>query len=112
MDMIWLLYSYHAISIMQWLGVIATAIAIVLAGVLLFQQWKILDRPGPDLKRKKRVPTMQGIFLAVGVFATLALFFPDLFLHQEMWGMVMGAGILLLVVSADDILYMLSDGKS
>jgi UDP-N-acetylmuramyl pentapeptide phosphotransferase/UDP-N-acetylglucosamine-1-phosphate transferase len=43
---------------------------IAIAGIELCKKWKILDRPGPDVPKRDRVPNMQGVFLILGFFIT------------------------------------------
>jgi UDP-N-acetylmuramyl pentapeptide phosphotransferase/UDP-N-acetylglucosamine-1-phosphate transferase len=44
-------------------------------GLFLFKKWKILDKPGNDLKNtRKPVPTLQGIFVYIAVLVILAVF--------------------------------------
>ncbi len=62
-------------------------------GIKLFRHFKILDRPGNDLKNtRKPVPTLQGIFayiafiLAFGIISP-SYFFSPLFLWLVIWGL-------------------------
>jgi len=49
-------------------------------GLTLFKKWKILDKPGADLKHtRKSVPTLQGIFVYIALLCVLAIFHPDFY---------------------------------
>ena len=77
---------------MNYLLVPVMAVAIAFIGLKLFRWLKILDKPGNDLKNtRKPVPTIQGIFVYVGFFLTVALLFPQ-YLHNNLfWGLLFGS---------------------
>ncbi|MBU0627177.1 hypothetical protein KKG31_02985 [Patescibacteria group bacterium] len=59
------------------------AIIVAIIGIILFRKFKILDKPGTDLKNtRKPVPTIQGIFVYLGFFAIIAILFPE-YLHNN-----------------------------
>lgn len=77
---------------MKYLLVPVIAVAIALIGLKLFRWLKILDKPGNDLKNtRKPVPTLQGIFIYIGFFVTVAFLFPQ-YLHNNLfWGLLFGS---------------------
>jgi UDP-N-acetylmuramyl pentapeptide phosphotransferase/UDP-N-acetylglucosamine-1-phosphate transferase len=61
------------------------AVAFARIGLKLFRWLKILDKPGNDLKNtRKPVPTIQGIFVYIGFFVSIALLFPQ-YLHSHLF---------------------------
>ncbi len=77
---------------MNYLLVPIIAVAIAFIGLKLFRWWKVLDKPGNDLKNtRKPVPTIQGIFVYLGFFIIVALLFPE-YLHNNLfWGLIVGS---------------------
>jgi len=77
---------------MNYLLVPVIAVLIAFWGLKLFRWLKILDKPGNDLKNtRKPVPTIQGIFVYVGFFITIAILFPQ-YLHNNLfWGLLIGS---------------------
>lgn len=77
---------------MNYLFVPIIAVAIAFIGLKLFRWWKVLDKPGNDLKNtRKPVPTIQGIFVYLGFFIIVALLFPE-YLHNNLfWGLIVGS---------------------
>ena len=77
---------------MNYILVPIIAVAVAFSGLKLFRWLKILDKPGNDLKNtRKPVPTMQGIFVYLGFFISIALLFPQ-YLHNNLfWGLFFGS---------------------
>jgi UDP-N-acetylmuramyl pentapeptide phosphotransferase/UDP-N-acetylglucosamine-1-phosphate transferase len=66
-------------------------IGIARVGLKLFKKWKILDRPGNDLKNtRKPVPTLQGIFVYVITLVVLAIFHQEFFASPLVQGFLVG----------------------
>lgn len=77
---------------MNYLLVPIIAVIVAFLGLKLFRWWKILDKPGNDLKNtRKPVPTIQGIFVYLWFFIIVALLFPG-YLHNNLfWGLFFGS---------------------
>jgi UDP-GlcNAc:undecaprenyl-phosphate/decaprenyl-phosphate GlcNAc-1-phosphate transferase len=77
---------------MNYLLVPVIAVIIAFLGLKLFRWWKVLDKPGNDLKNtRKPVPTIQWIFVYLGFFIAVALLFPQ-YLHNNLfWGLIVGS---------------------
>lgn len=76
-------------SRMQYVLMIVIPLLIAIVGLLLFRKFHILDRPGSDLKNtRKPVPTLQGVFVILGVIVTIALMFPSYFSNPLFLGLV------------------------
>jgi len=77
---------------MNYILVPIIAIAFARIGLKLFRWRKVLDKPGNDLKNtRKPVPTMQGIFVYIGFFVSVAVLFPQ-YLHNNLfWGLILGS---------------------
>ncbi len=70
---------------MNYVLVPVIAVAIAFIGLKLFRWLKILDKPGNDLKNtRKPVPTLQGIFVYLWFFLSVALLFPE-YLHNNLF---------------------------
>lgn len=70
---------------MNYILVPVIAVAFAWIGLKLFRRLKVLDKPGNDLKNtRKPVPTIQGIFVYVGFFVSVALLFPE-YLHSNLF---------------------------
>jgi len=52
---------------------------LTLIGFTLFKKLKILDKPGKDVPKRKRVPTLQGIVLIINFFVLWITFYPEYF---------------------------------
>lgn len=77
---------------MQYILVPIIAIAFARIGLKLFRWLKILDKPGNDLKNtRKPVPTIQGIFVYVGFFVSIAILFPEYLSSNLFWGLIFGS---------------------
>jgi UDP-N-acetylmuramyl pentapeptide phosphotransferase/UDP-N-acetylglucosamine-1-phosphate transferase len=63
---------------------------IAIFGIEVFTKWKILDKPGPDVPPRDRVPTMQGIMLIIGFIATMLIFFPQYLHEKQFLGLLFG----------------------
>jgi len=80
---------YHLSSIMNYFLVPIIAIAFARIGLKLFRWLKVLDKPGNDLKNtRKPVPTIQGIFVYVGFFVSVALLFPEYLYSNLFWWLI------------------------
>jgi len=77
---------------LQYILVPIIAVAVAFIGLKLFSWLKILDKPGNDLKNtRKPVPTIQGIFVYLWFFISIALLFPQ-YLHNNLfWGLFLGS---------------------
>ena len=70
---------------MQYILVPVIAVAFARIGLKLFRWLKVLDKPGNDLKNtRKPVPTIQGIFVYIGFFVSIAILFPQ-YLHSNLF---------------------------
>lgn len=70
---------------MQYILVPLIAVAFARIGLKLFRWLKVLDKPGNDLKNtRKPVPTIQGIFVYLGFFVSIAILFPQ-YLHSHLF---------------------------
>jgi len=92
---------------MNYLLVPIVAIAVAFIWLKLFRRWKILDKPGNDLKNtRKPVPTMQGIFVYIGFFLAIALLFPQ-YLHNNLfWGLFFGSLPIVIFELIEELNYI------
>lgn len=83
------------------------AIAIAIIGLILFRKWKILDKPGNDLKNtRKPVPTIQGIFVYIGFFAIVGILFSQ-YLHNNLFlGLLYGSLPIVIVELIEELSYI------
>ncbi|MDR2540661.1 MAG: hypothetical protein LBD11_02510 [Candidatus Peribacteria bacterium] len=92
---------------MSYLGILLLTLLLAWAGLYLFKKWKILDKPGNDLKNtRKPIPTLQGIFVYLMVLAVLAIFHPDFFLSPLVQGFLVGGTIIVIVELFAELEYM------
>lgn len=77
---------------MNYLLVPIIAVVIAFGWLKLFRRLHILDKPGNDLKNtRKPVPTIQGVFVYLAFFVTIAVLFPW-YLHNNLfWGLFFGS---------------------
>jgi quinol-cytochrome oxidoreductase complex cytochrome b subunit len=76
---------------MHYLLMLLVIALIARLGLVLFRKWKMLDKPGADLKgTRKSVPTLQGIFVYLIFLALLAIFHPDFFSSSLVQGFLVG----------------------
>ena len=83
------------ISLIAWLGLV------------LFRKWKILDKPGNDLKDTRRpVPTLQGIFVYLVTFVVLAIFHWEFFLSPLVQGFLVGGTLIVIIELLAELEYL------
>lgn len=92
---------------MNYLLVPVIAVAFARVGLKLFRWLKILDKPGNDLKNtRKPVPTIQGIFIYVGFFVTVAILFPE-YLHSNLFrGLIFGSLPIIIFELLEELHYI------
>ena len=92
---------------MNYILVPVIAVAIAFIGLKLFRWLKILDKPGNDLKNtRKPVPTIQGVFVYLGFFITVALLFPQ-YLHNNLfWGLLFGSLPIVIFELLEELSYL------
>lgn len=95
---------------MSYLFSFLLAGVIAVAGIFLFKYFKIMDKPGSDLKNTRQpVPTIQGVFVYAGFLTIIAILFPQYF-HQPLFlGLVLGSLPIVLIQLLDELHYI---GKS
>jgi len=77
---------------MQYILVPLIAVAFARIGLKLFRRLKVLDKPGNDLKNtRKPVPTIQGIFVYLGFFVSVAILFPEYLSSNLFRGLIFGS---------------------
>lgn len=69
-------------------------------GLHLFRKQNILDRPGPDVPKRERVPTLQGVVMVVLIIVCMLLlvshqvsFVPGMPFAGMLWGVLLMVGI-------------------
>ena len=76
-------------------------------GLWVFKRWKILDKPGNDLKgTRKSVPTLQGIVVYVIFLVVLGIFHPDFFSNALVQGFLVGGTLIVIVELLAELEYM------
>lgn len=87
---------------MIWWAIILSALWFVILGLRLFRRFGILDKPGPDIiPMRLPVPNVQWIFLILGFFAIVAIFFPEFYLDVRFLWFAWGALVIFLVSLID-----------
>ena len=81
--------------------------AVFFIGWYLFKKYKILDRPGADLKWVRGpVPTLMGVFAYLSLILVIWIFFPDTFTNKVFMGLVLGVLPIILVELVEELGYM------
>jgi len=62
--------------------VVLITLAIALAWLKIFKALKLLDKPGPDVPKRDRVPTIQWVFLFIAFLINIAIFYKEYFLNK------------------------------
>ena len=74
---------------MQYFLLFIITLLIAIAGVLIFKKFKVLDKPGSDLKNtRKPVPTLQGIFVILCVIVGVGIVYPEYFSNPLFLGLL------------------------
>jgi hypothetical protein len=60
-----IVYYPNMSTLLPFIGSAFVFLVIAVAGIEICKKRKILDRPGPDVPARSRVPNMQGIFLLI-----------------------------------------------
>jgi UDP-GlcNAc:undecaprenyl-phosphate GlcNAc-1-phosphate transferase len=83
-------------------------IALVFAiGWYLFKKYKILDRPGADLKWVRwPVPTLMWIFAYLSLILVVLVLFPDMFSNRIFLGLILWVLPIILVELVEELGYM------
>jgi len=77
---------------MNYILVPLIAVAFARIGLKIFRRLKVLDKPGNDLKNtRKPVPTIQGIFVFVWFFVSIAILFPEYLSSNLFRGLIIGS---------------------
>lgn len=101
---------------MIYVLIVLFAIAVVWSGLALFKKMAILDRPGPDVPPRDRVPSVQWVFLVLGFFLAIAIFFPQYYVEPQFLGFLIWIGVLFWInyidafKSISPILRLISQG--
>jgi len=92
---------------MSYILVPIIAIVFAFVGLKLFRWLNILDKPGNDLKNtRKPVPTIQGIFVYLGFFVSVAILFPD-YLHNNLFrGLFLGSLPIVIFELLEELRYI------
>lgn len=91
-------------TLFPFIGSAFVFFVIAVAWIELCRKWKILDRPGPDVPSRSRVPNMQWVFLILWFFATTALFFPEYYHNKAFLGLAVGWAFILIFSLIDTAL--------
>ena len=91
-------------TLFPFIGSAFVFFVIAVAGIEICKKRKILDRPGPDVPARWRVPNMQWVFLIIAFFATTSLFFPSYYHNQAFLGLAVGWAFIVLFSAVDTIL--------
>ncbi|HPC34644.1 MAG TPA: hypothetical protein PLP73_03190, partial [Candidatus Absconditabacterales bacterium] len=82
-------------------------IAVFFVGRYLFKKFKILDRPGADLKGVRGpVPTLMGVFAYISFVLTMIWFFPGTSSNNMFRGLVLGVLPIFIVELIEELGYM------
>lgn len=82
-------------------------IFLAIAWLFLFKRYKILDKPGNDLKNtRKPVPTMQGLVIYAIFLVLIAVFHRDYFLMPIFQGFLAGGTIIVMVETLTELEYL------
>lgn len=92
---------------MNYILVPLIAVAFARIGLKLFRWLKVLDKPGNDLKNtRKPVPTIQGIFVYLGFFVSIAILFPQ-YLHSNLfWWLIFGSLPIVIFELLEELNYI------
>jgi UDP-N-acetylmuramyl pentapeptide phosphotransferase/UDP-N-acetylglucosamine-1-phosphate transferase len=91
-------------TLFPFIGSAIVFLIIAIAGIEICKKRKILDKPGPDVPARPRVPNMQGIFLILAFFASTALFFPEYYSNKAFLGLAVGGSFIVLFSLIDTVL--------
>ncbi len=86
----------------EYLPIITFAIIWAILWLFIFNKFKILDNPWPDVPPRKRVPTVQWIFLYLGIVLTFIIFFPQYLNSLIIWALLWWWGLLVIVSLIDN----------
>ncbi len=92
---------------MNYILVPVIAIAFARIGLKLFRRLKVLDKPGNDLKNTREpVPTIQGIFVYVGFFVSIAILFPQYLSSNLFRGLIFGSLPIVIFELLEELNYI------
>lgn len=110
---VWLSIIYHFISFGKYrmtMTYILSFFMIMLVfsiGWYIFKKYKILDRPGADLKWVRGpVPTLMWIFAYISLILVVLVLFPDTFTDKVFMGLILGVLPIILVELVEELWYM------
>lgn len=92
---------------MQYFFLFVITLLIAIAGVLIFKKFKVLDKPGSDLKNtRKPVPTLQGIFVILSVIVGVGLVYPEYFSNSLFLGLLVPWMLIGVVEMLEELSYL------
>jgi UDP-GlcNAc:undecaprenyl-phosphate/decaprenyl-phosphate GlcNAc-1-phosphate transferase len=91
-------------TLFPFIGSATIYIIIAITWLELFKKRKILDKPGPDVPARPRVPNIQGIFLVAWFLITTRIFFPEYYNNHAFLWLAIGGGGIMLISLIDTIL--------
>jgi UDP-GlcNAc:undecaprenyl-phosphate/decaprenyl-phosphate GlcNAc-1-phosphate transferase len=91
-------------TLFPFIGSAFVFLVIAITWIEICKKRKILDRPGPDVPARNRVPNMQWVFLILWFFITSALFFPSYYENKAFLGLVVGWWFIMIFSLIDTAL--------
>ena len=92
---------------MQYFLLFIITLLIAIAGVLIFKKFKVLDKPGSDLKNtRKPVPTLQGIFVILSVIVGVGIVYPEYFSNPLFLGLLIPWMLIGIVEMVEELSYL------
>lgn len=92
---------------MQYFFFSIIVLIIAVAGLSLFKKYKVLDKPGSDLKNtRKPVPTLQGIFVILGLIGGVVCIYPEYFFNPLFLGLLIPGILIWIVEMFEELSYL------
>ena len=103
---IWLFISFF-LEMMWYFLLIVIVLIIAFWGLKCFQKWRILDKPGSDLKNTRApVPTLQGVFVILAMMVVVGVFFPQWYSSQLFLGLLIPSLLIGTVELIEELSYL------
>ena len=104
---VFIVYCFYILRFTQNDLEIYIIIFVFAIGWYWFKKWKVLDRPGADLKWVRwPVPTLMWIFAYLSFALVVLIFFPDIFSNKVFLGLILWVLPIILVELVEELGYM------
>ncbi len=87
---------------MRIIGSSIVVVFVALLWLVIARSFGVLDKPGRDISARKPVPTIQGIFLCIGLILSVLIWLPEYATHPKVRPFLVGTWALMILFAVDE----------